>query len=83
MLCRKFYLMEIREVNFKRFIASEGKALKWSENYWDEFGGVWQIVTHVSSRDAMIDVNSVVGEVKEISYEEYTEETKKFVDVLR
>ena len=75
--------MEIKDVNLKRFIASEGKALKWSENYWDEFGGVWQIITHVSSRDAMIDVNSVVGEVKEIPYEIYKEEVKKFVDVLR
>ena len=70
--------MEIRDVNLKRFIASEGKALKWSENYWNEFEGVWNIATHLSSREAMIDVNCIIGEVKEIPYDEYKEETKHF-----
>ena len=78
MLRCKFYLMEIRDVNLKRFIASEGKALKWSENYWNEQENVWEILVRYSSREEVIDLNSIVGEVKEIPYDVYKEETKRF-----
>ena len=68
--------MEVKETNFKRFIASEGMALKWKQecyNYHDkkpEEGFMW------SAYDAIIDMNNLIGEVEEIPYSQYEEETK-------
>jgi hypothetical protein len=68
--------MEVKDVNFKRFVASEGMALKWKVNSWDYCkqeateGAIW------SPYDAVIDLNSIIGEVEEIPFSQYEEETK-------
>lgn len=70
--------MEVKDVNFKRFVASEGMALKWKVNSWDYCkqeateGFIW------SPYDAVIDLNEIVGEVEEIPFPQYKEETKHF-----
>lgn len=64
------------EVKFKRFVASKGMALKWKVKSWDYCkqeateGFVW------SPYEALIDLNDVVGEVEEIPFSQYKEETK-------
>ena len=68
--------MEIKDVNYKRFVASEGMALKWKVKSWDyreqkaTEGFVW------SPYEALIDLNSIIGEVEEIPFSQYKEETK-------
>lgn len=68
--------MEVKDVNFKRFVASEGMALKWKVKAWDYCkkeateGFVW------SPYDAVIDLNEIIGEVEEIPFSQYKEETK-------
>lgn len=68
--------MEVKEVNLKRFVAKEGKALKWKVKSWlyneskPTEGYRW------SPYDAVIDINELIGEVEEIPFEQYKEETK-------
>lgn len=68
--------MEVKDVNFKRFVPSKGMALKWKVKAWDYCkqeateGFIW------SPYDALIDINSIIGEVEEIPYSQYEEEAK-------
>lgn len=68
--------MEIKDVNYKRFVASEGMALKWKVKSWDYCKQnaterfVW------SPYEALIDLNNIIGEVEEIPFSQYKEETK-------
>lgn len=68
--------MEVKEVNFKRFIAGKGMALKWKVKSWHygedkpTEGYMW------SPYDAIIDLNDIIGDVEEITFEQYQEETK-------
>lgn len=71
--------MEIKEVKFRRFISSYGMCLKWGERYWDDIEGRWNIRFRFSAREALIDTENIVGSVKEISTEQYREETKGYV----
>lgn len=68
--------MEVKETNYKRFIASEGKALKWSEEHWDYTNRKKFITERYSPYDAIIDVNILVGGVEEVPFEEYEKESK-------
>jgi len=70
--------MEVKETNYKRFIASEGKALKWSEEHWNYNSRSKFIAERCSPYDALIDVNALVGEVVEIPFEEYEKEAKYY-----
>lgn len=68
--------MEVKKVNFKRFIASEGMALKWKTKLFD-YSKKEVVEDYMwSSHDAVIDTNSLIGEVEEIPYSQYEEETK-------
>ena len=68
--------MEVKDVNFKRVVASKGMALKWKVNSWDYCkqeateGVIW------SPYDAVIDFNNIIGKVEEIPFSQYEEETK-------
>ena len=68
--------MEIKEVKFKRFVASGGMALKWKELYWDysqkkfKEGYTWALGSIV------IDTNNLVGQVEEIPISQYEQETE-------
>ena len=68
--------MEVKDVNFKRFVASKGMALKWKVKAWDYCkqeateSYIW------SPYDAVIDLNEIIGEVEEIPFSQYEEETK-------
>ena len=71
-----YWIMEVKDVNFKRVVASKGMALKWKVNSWDYWkqeateGVIW------SPYDAVIDFNNIIGEVEEIPFSQYEEETK-------
>ena len=68
--------MEVKDVNFRRVVASKGMALKWKVKAWDYCkqeateGFIW------SPYDAVIDLNEIIGEVEEIPFSQYEEETK-------
>ena len=70
--------MEVKDVNFKRFIADEGMALKWKVKSWDYRENKATEGYMYSPYDAVIDINSVIGNVEEITREQYEEETKTF-----
>ena len=58
--------MEIKETNFKKFIPSKDKALRWTVNR-----SLYGNVLEYSPCEEVIDVNCIVGEVEEVDYEEY------------
>lgn len=70
--------MEVKDVNFKRFIADEGMALKWKVKSWNYCENRVTEGYMYSPYDAVIDINSVIGNVEEITREQYEEETKTF-----
>lgn len=70
--------MEVKDVNFKRFIADEGMALKWKVKSWDYRENKAMEGYMYSPYEALIDINSVIGNVEEITREQYEEETKTF-----
>ena len=70
--------MEVKDVNFKRFIADEGMALKWKVKSWDYRENKAMEGYMYSPYDAVIDINSVIGNVEEVTREQYEEETKTF-----
>lgn len=68
--------MEVKDVNFKRFIADEGMALKWKVKSWHYKENKPVESYRWSTYDAIIDINEVIGKVEEITLEQYKEETK-------
>lgn len=70
--------MEVKDINFKRFIADEGMALKWKVKSWDYRENEATEGYMYSPYEALIDINSVIGNVEEITKEQYEEETKTF-----
>lgn len=60
--------MEVKETNYKRFIAGEGKALRWVE-----INELYNNFVRYSPYEEVIDVNNIVGDVEEITHEEYEE----------
>ena len=66
--------MEVKDVNFKRFIADEGMALKWINTEWDYIHQKRYNRTHMSPYDAVIDINNLVGDVEEIPMKEFLDE---------
>lgn len=68
--------MEVKDVNFKRFIADEGMALKWREKSWNYKDNNVCDFPRWSPYCAIIDINNIVGDVEEITMEQYDEETK-------
>lgn len=63
--------MERQECKFVRYAASEGKSLKYTLKYY--IGGKLVECPVCAERDALIDETILVGEVEEISTEEYFE----------
>lgn len=68
--------MEIKETNYKRFIPSEGKALRWSQYDYDYLTKKKSVFEHCTTEEALIDVNQLSSEVVEIEMSEYEEFTK-------
>ena len=68
--------MESKDVNFKKFIADEGMALKWKIKLWDYQKNEVVEEYFWSPYEALIDINTLIGQVEEIPYEQYVEETK-------
>jgi len=68
--------MEVKDVNFKRFIADEGMALKWKVKSWNYRENKSTEGFRYSPYEALVDINEVVGNVEEITMEQYNEETK-------
>lgn len=68
--------MKVKDVNFKRFVASEGMALKWKVKSWNYSKETVTESPIWSPYDALIDINNIVGSVEEIPMEQYKEETK-------
>ena len=68
--------MEVKEVNLKRFIPSEGMVLKWKERFWNHTEKKFQDSNMWSINSLPIDLNNLVGEVEEITMEQYEEETR-------
>ena len=70
-----YWVMDIKDVNYKRFVASEGMALKWKMRMF-HYGENKVVEDYVWSRyDAVIDLNSLIGKVEEIPVEQYEKET--------
>ncbi len=70
--------MEKIEVKYYKFIPGEGKSLKWVERDLDG-----KELKRYSPYIAVIDVNSIVGEVKEVDIEEYYKFMNKLVEKSR
>ena len=68
--------MEVKDVNLKRFVVSDGMALKWKVKSWDYFKQEAKEGFILSPYDALIDINSIIGKVEEIPFSQYEEETK-------
>lgn len=68
--------MEVKDVNFKRVVANSGMALKWKVKSWDYCRQEATEGFHWSPYEALIDFNSIIGEVEEIPFSQYKEETK-------
>lgn len=63
--------MEVKEVNFKRFVPSEGMALRWTTKEYNVFSERIEEQTRSVPHEMTIDVNTLIGEVEEITMEEY------------
>lgn len=70
------FIMEVKDVNLKRFTAGEGMALKWKELSWDSQLNKMTEGYRWSPKEVFIDINHVLGEVEEIPFIQYKEETK-------
>lgn len=70
--------MEVKEVNYKRFVPSEGMALKWKVKSWDYRENKATEGYMYYPYEALIDINSIIGNIEEITMEQYKEETKDF-----
>ena len=68
--------MEIKDVNFKRFVASEGMSLRWKERCYDYREKKIMEGVKWAEKVALVDVNALIGEVEEIPFSQYKEETK-------
>ena len=66
--------MEARDVNFKRFVASEGMALKWVNIEWDYIRQKPYNRICMSPYDIVLDINNLVGKVEEIPMENFIKE---------
>lgn len=75
--------MEIKEVNLKRLVPKEGMALKWKERYWNSLEEKFEEYPTLSLNSVMIDLDNIVGEVEEITMEQYKEEIKSCEIALR
>lgn len=64
-------IMEIRETNYKRFIASDGKALRWKEKSWNYQNKCEEDREYYSDHEALIDESRLVEKVVEVPYSEY------------
>lgn len=63
--------MEVKEVNYKRFVPSEGMALKWKTREYNIFEEKISEQVRIVPHEMTIDTNTLIGEVEEISMEEY------------
>lgn len=63
--------MEVKDVNYKRFVPSEGMALKWTTREFNIFSLKIEELTRSVPHEMTIDVNTLIGEVEEITMEEY------------
>lgn len=68
--------MDVKDVNFKRFIADEGMVLKWREKSWNYLTNEVRENTRWTPYSAVIDINSIIGEIEEITYDQYKKETR-------
>lgn len=71
--------MEKKKVKFARYTSSEGMSLKWKEFGYDYSKKSIEESTRWAEKDAFIDENNLIGEVEEIPYSQYMEETKHCV----
>lgn len=69
--------MEKIEVKYYKFIPGEGKSIKWVEKDLDG-----RELKRYSPYIAVIDVNSIVGEVEEVDIEEYNKFQKGLMNKL-
>ncbi len=74
--------MEVKEVKLKRFVASDGKALKWRWRTYNYSSHEYEEQDHYAEREAAIDTNLLVSEVMEVSIEEYKEWYKSITPAL-
>lgn len=65
--------MQKVKVELVRFTASEGKSLKWRELRTNPHTRKLETVLCYSEYEAVIDTSRLVGEVMEVSIEEYRE----------
>lgn len=63
--------MEVKEVNYKRFVPSEGMALKWKTREYNIFEEKISEQVRRVPHEMTIDTNTLIGEVEEITMEEY------------
>ena len=63
--------MERKKCRFVRYTASEGKALKWQIRDYNYAKQDFSIYLMSAPKTALIDEAELVGEVEEISMEEY------------
>lgn len=63
--------MEVKDVNFKRFVPSEGMALKWKTREYSIFEEKVTEYERSVPHEMTIDINTLIGEVQEITMEEY------------
>jgi hypothetical protein len=68
--------MEKQDVTFVRFTASKGKVLKWRSKYFNYFTNKLDVITTYSVQSEILALCDIVGDVEEISYEEYEESLK-------
>ena len=68
--------MEIRDTNFKKVKATDGMAIKWKEERWNYLHGCYEVSEAYSPNDALVDMNSIVGEITEVPMSEYEEWVK-------
>ena len=64
--------MEIKEVNFKRYIPAEGKALKFVVSRYNFHTNEMERATIYSNCPVTIDINDA-SDIEEVSIEEYNE----------
>lgn len=69
--------MEVRETNFKRFIAGEGMALRWKQSWIHPVTGERKEDYSYTPKEVVLDANSLEFDVEEIPLSQYDEETSK------
>ena len=68
--------MEKKKVKFVRYISSEGMSLRWNERCYDYREKKIMEGVKWAEKVALVDVNALIGEVEEIPFSQYKEETK-------